>query len=156
MKTNWVVQRILNLCTSWRWVVNFTPRTFYPQGNNLRCPSDMRLGGTQSRSGHSGEDTNPLELPGTLNWKEYGVFLKYSEINLPRTHGVPWNWTWTVENWAPTAWDMAGPCCTLNMTFITQKRYLNYIHVRAWGCSLQFGDIRLEIGNFILKFEQPS
>jgi hypothetical protein len=44
----------LDLGTSWRWVVNFTPRPLYPQGKSPRYPLDKRLGGPQSRSGRLG------------------------------------------------------------------------------------------------------
>jgi hypothetical protein len=42
---------ILDLSTSWRWVVSFTPRPLYPRGNSPRYPLDRRLGKPQSRSG---------------------------------------------------------------------------------------------------------
>jgi hypothetical protein len=45
----------LDLGTSWRWVVNFTPRPLYPRGKSLRYPLDRRFGGPQSRSGRFGE-----------------------------------------------------------------------------------------------------
>jgi hypothetical protein len=45
----------LDLGTTWRWVVNFTPRPLYPRGKSPRYPLDRRLGGTQSRSGRFGE-----------------------------------------------------------------------------------------------------
>jgi hypothetical protein len=38
----------LRLSTSWRRVVNFTPRPLYPQGKSPRYPLDRRLGGPQS------------------------------------------------------------------------------------------------------------
>jgi hypothetical protein len=40
-------------------VVGFTPRPLYPHEKNPRYPLDRRLGGPQSRSGHSGEDKIP-------------------------------------------------------------------------------------------------
>jgi hypothetical protein len=46
----------LDLGTSWRWVVSFTPRPLYPQGNSPRYPLDRRLDGPQSWSGRRGED----------------------------------------------------------------------------------------------------
>jgi hypothetical protein len=45
----------LDLCTSWRWVVSFTPLTPYSRENSPRYPLDRRLGGPQSRSGLFGE-----------------------------------------------------------------------------------------------------
>jgi hypothetical protein len=41
--------RILDLGTSWRWVVSFTPRSLYPQGDS------PRLDEPQNRSGRRGE-----------------------------------------------------------------------------------------------------
>jgi hypothetical protein len=46
----------LDLGTSWRWVVSFTPRPFYLRGNSLRYTLDRRLGGPQSQSGWRGEE----------------------------------------------------------------------------------------------------
>jgi hypothetical protein len=45
----------LDLGTSWRWVVSFTPRPLYPREKSPRYPLDRRLGGLQSRSGRFGE-----------------------------------------------------------------------------------------------------
>jgi hypothetical protein len=39
----------LDLRTSWRWVVSFTPLPLYPQGKSSRYPLDRRLDGPQSR-----------------------------------------------------------------------------------------------------------
>jgi hypothetical protein len=38
----------LDLGTSWRWVVNLTPRPLYSRGKSPRYPLDRRLGGPQS------------------------------------------------------------------------------------------------------------
>jgi hypothetical protein len=46
----------LDLGTSWRWVVSFTPRPLYPWGKSPRYPLDRRLGVPQSRSGRRGEE----------------------------------------------------------------------------------------------------
>jgi hypothetical protein len=55
MKACWgsgsVAPRILDLGTSRRWVVSFTPRPLYPQGKSPWYSLDRRLGGPQSRSG---------------------------------------------------------------------------------------------------------
>jgi hypothetical protein len=40
----------LDLGTSWRWVVSFTPWPLYSRGKSPRYPLDRRLGGPQSRS----------------------------------------------------------------------------------------------------------
>jgi hypothetical protein len=50
--------RILDLGTSWRWVVSFTHRPLYLRGKSPLYPLDRRLDGPQSRSGRRGEDTN--------------------------------------------------------------------------------------------------
>ena len=44
---------ILNIGTTWRWVVGCTPRPLYPQWKGPWHPMN-RLGGTPSRSGHFG------------------------------------------------------------------------------------------------------
>jgi hypothetical protein len=45
-------------------VVSFTPRPLNPQGNNPWYPLDRRLGGSQSRSEHGGEEKSSQLLPG--------------------------------------------------------------------------------------------
>jgi hypothetical protein len=47
--------RFLDIGTSWRWVVNFTPRPLYPRGRSPQHPLDMRLGEPQNRCGRRGE-----------------------------------------------------------------------------------------------------
>jgi hypothetical protein len=47
-----------DLGTRWLTVVRFTIRPLYPQGKTPRYPLDTRLGGPQSLSGRSVEDTN--------------------------------------------------------------------------------------------------
>jgi hypothetical protein len=47
--------RFLDLATSWRWVVSFTPQPLYPRRKRRRHPLDRRLGGPKSRSGRRGE-----------------------------------------------------------------------------------------------------
>jgi hypothetical protein len=63
MKAYWgsggIDSRILDLGTRWRWVVSFTP-----QGKSPWYLLDRRLGGSQSRSGRSGEEKNSEPLPG--------------------------------------------------------------------------------------------
>jgi hypothetical protein len=50
--------RILELCTSWRWVVSFTSRSQYPRRKSPRYPLDRRLDGHQNRSGRRGKEKN--------------------------------------------------------------------------------------------------
>jgi hypothetical protein len=50
--------RILDLGTSLRWVISFTPRPFYPKGKIPRYPSNRRLGWPQNRSGRRGDMEN--------------------------------------------------------------------------------------------------
>jgi hypothetical protein len=60
----WIVDpRFLDLGTSWRWVVSFTPLPLYSRGKSLRYPLDRRRGGPQSPSGRRGE-RKFLILPG--------------------------------------------------------------------------------------------
>jgi hypothetical protein len=55
MGSGCIDSHFLDLGTSWRWVVNFTPRPLYPQGKSPQYPLDRRLGGPQNRSGRFGE-----------------------------------------------------------------------------------------------------
>jgi hypothetical protein len=48
-----IAPRIPDLGTGRRWVVSFTPRPLYLQANSPWYPLDRRLGGPQSRFGHS-------------------------------------------------------------------------------------------------------
>jgi len=68
MKTYWgswgIAPHILDLGIRWRWVVSFTPRSFYSQGKSPWYPLDRRLGGPESCSGCSGEETNSQPPPG--------------------------------------------------------------------------------------------
>jgi hypothetical protein len=59
-----IAPRILDLGTRWRWMVSFTPRPLYSQGNSSWCPLDRGLGGFQSRSRGGGEEKNFQPLPG--------------------------------------------------------------------------------------------
>jgi hypothetical protein len=42
-----IPSRILNLGTSWRWMVSFTPQSPYSREMNPRCPLDKGLGGSR-------------------------------------------------------------------------------------------------------------
>ena len=61
---------IPNLCTRWKWVVNFMPQLLYPQGKEPQYPLNKRLGGPQSWSGHfwRKEKKNPLHLHRFKPW----------------------------------------------------------------------------------------
>jgi hypothetical protein len=54
-----IAPRILNLGTTWKWVVRFTPRR-----KSSRYALDRVLGGPQSRSGGGCEEKNSLLLLG--------------------------------------------------------------------------------------------
>jgi hypothetical protein len=54
----------IDLGTGWRWVVSSTPRPLYRRVADPQYPLDRRLGGSQSRSGRGGEETNSQPLPG--------------------------------------------------------------------------------------------
>jgi hypothetical protein len=49
---------ILDIGTTWKWVVSFTPRPLYPRGKSPRNSLDKMLGGLQSRSGSCGENSS--------------------------------------------------------------------------------------------------
>jgi hypothetical protein len=54
---------ILNLGTTWTWVVTFTPRPLYPRVESPRCPYDKKLGGRQNRYGRCGEEKKSYHCP---------------------------------------------------------------------------------------------
>jgi hypothetical protein len=56
----------LDFGTSWRWLINFTPRPLYPWGKSLQYPFDRRLVGPQNRSRLLGEEKT-LDPTGTRN-----------------------------------------------------------------------------------------
>jgi hypothetical protein len=58
---------ILDLGTRWKWVVDFTPWSLYPQGKSPWYNSDRRLSGPQGRYGRSEIEKNPLPMPGIEN-----------------------------------------------------------------------------------------
>jgi hypothetical protein len=43
MGSGYIDPHFLDLGTSWRWVVSFTPRPLYPRGKNPRYPLDRRF-----------------------------------------------------------------------------------------------------------------
>jgi len=45
-----VVPSILDLGTTWRWVVSLTFRPFHPQGKSSWYPLERRLGGKENKS----------------------------------------------------------------------------------------------------------
>jgi hypothetical protein len=81
---SWVMApRILDLGARWRWVVSFTSRPLYPQGNSLWYPLGTRLGGPKSRSGCSGEEKNCEPLPGLELPISQPIFQRYTtELSL--------------------------------------------------------------------------
>jgi hypothetical protein len=66
MKTNWrsggTAPHVLDLGTKWRWLVSFTPRPLYLQGNSPHYSLDRMLGRPQSRSGRDSEVKNSQYL----------------------------------------------------------------------------------------------
>jgi hypothetical protein len=66
MKTYWgsggIVPRVHDLDTSWRWVV-IMPQPLYSDWRSPLYPLDRRLGGPQSRFGHSGGEENNSQPP---------------------------------------------------------------------------------------------
>jgi hypothetical protein len=78
MGSECIDQYFLDLGTSWRWVVNFTPRPLYPRGRSPRYLLDRRLGGPQSQSGRFGEektlDANRTRTPTPRSfYTDYGI-----------------------------------------------------------------------------------
>jgi hypothetical protein len=57
----------LHLCTSWRWLVSFTPLPLRPRGMKTWYPLDRSLGGPQIRAGRYAE-VNILDPTGIRTW----------------------------------------------------------------------------------------
>jgi hypothetical protein len=75
----------LELGTSWRSVVSFTPRPIYSRGKSPRYPVDRRLGGPQSRSGRHGE-VKILDTTGDSNSDPsvvQPVASRYTDYSIP-------------------------------------------------------------------------
>jgi hypothetical protein len=49
--SGYIDPHFLDLSSSWRLAISFTPRPLYPQGKELRYPLDRRVGMHQSWSG---------------------------------------------------------------------------------------------------------
>jgi hypothetical protein len=92
----------LHLCTSWKWVVSFTPRPLYPRGKSPQYPLDVRLCGPQSQSGRRGEEkildptgtkTRPLGRPA----RSQSLYrLRYPSY--PLSHTPSWRSTYLVKH----------------------------------------------------------
>jgi hypothetical protein len=59
-----IAPRILDLGTTWKWVISFTPRPLYSQEKNRWFPLNRMLGESQSRSGRGREEKNSQSLQG--------------------------------------------------------------------------------------------
>jgi hypothetical protein len=79
----------LELGTSWRWVVSFTPRPLYPRRKSPRHPLDRRFGGPQSRSGRLGK-WKCLTLPG-LELRTLCRPARSQSLYRLRYHGSLWH-----------------------------------------------------------------
>jgi hypothetical protein len=88
--------RILDFGNRWTWMVSFTPRPPNTQGKSPRQPLDRRLGGPQSRSGHTLTCQTAIHCFGLLI--DLSIFLDFlftaaSRTALrptqPPTEGVP-------------------------------------------------------------------
>jgi hypothetical protein len=68
MKMYWGVElwlhAFLDLGTTWKWVLSFTPRPLHPQRKSQCFPLNRRLGGPQNISGRGGEEKNSQPSPG--------------------------------------------------------------------------------------------
>jgi hypothetical protein len=55
---------IINLSTTWRWMVSFMPQPLYSRVKSPQYSMDRRVVGLQSWIGHDSEKRNSLPLPG--------------------------------------------------------------------------------------------
>jgi len=91
MKVYWgsggIFPLILDLGNRWRWVVIFTPRPLYPQGNNPQYPLDRRMVGPQSRSGRGGEEKNKMISTVLLQWNIKRIIHFIAYWTTPKSRG---------------------------------------------------------------------
>jgi hypothetical protein len=98
--------RFIDLCTSWRRVVSFTPLPFYPRGKRPRYPFKWRLGGCQkkerSKNSWFYRDSNPdpsVVQPVASRYTNYATAAQTD-------HNKIWRNTWKcvspVEAWLLT------------------------------------------------------
>jgi hypothetical protein len=75
----------LDLGTSWRWVVNFTPRPLYSRGRSSRYTLGRRLCGPQSRSRRRGEEKilDPTGIRTLNTWSSGPVANRYTDYATP-------------------------------------------------------------------------
>jgi hypothetical protein len=73
--------RNLDLGTSWRWVVSFTPRSLYPREKSPRYPLERRLSGAQNTDSNDRKHNPVQPRAGRANNDQY--------LNSGRTSGSP-------------------------------------------------------------------
>jgi hypothetical protein len=80
---------MLDLGTSWKWVVSLTPRSLYPRENSPQYPLDRRLGGPQNRLSLELLESDPV--CSTLQWNLLAACFRecircMSEVRLRLSH----------------------------------------------------------------------
>jgi hypothetical protein len=78
----------LNLGSSWRWVVSFTPLPLYPQGKNTRSSLNKRIAGLQSRCGRRGENSWPYRESNSDPSVVQPIVNRYPDYAIPGSHRV--------------------------------------------------------------------
>jgi hypothetical protein len=81
----------LDLCTSWRWVVSFTPRPLYSRRKGPWYPWDRRLGGPLIRFGRHGEE-KILDPTGTRTPTPRSSARSWSLYRLSYPGSPPYQW----------------------------------------------------------------
>jgi hypothetical protein len=86
----------LDIGTSWRCVISFTPRRFSPRRKSPRYPLDMRLGGPQGRYGRyskvkilAGTETRTPN-PRSFSLKPAAIPTDYAIVGLGVSHSERW------------------------------------------------------------------
>jgi hypothetical protein len=95
----------LDLSTSWRWLVSFTPQSLYPWGKSLWYPMD----GPQSQCGCRGVEKNLLSLLGNKLWPS-----SPQPIAIPTEVSAPsdiWKWSKLWISPYPQVWHLSIRMC---------------------------------------------